>query len=106
MGAWRVTIPKPGGGERPLGIPTIRGRVVQTDVDNSTPVRCRSVSVPSANPFMPSQTPANGSARVADGGSGHADTLNPHPPRAASFTHGNDHVVRLLEGNWQHSLRR
>jgi hypothetical protein len=48
-----------------------------------TPVRWRSV------------TPAVGSAGMADGGSGHADTSNSGPTRAASQANLRDHAIWL-----------
>jgi hypothetical protein len=72
----------------------------------SNSVRWRSV-IPSANACLPSQTPADGSAGVADGGSGHADTMNSCPARAAAVSDLRDHAVRPRDNlRGRHCLRR
>lgn len=61
-------------------------------------VRGRSIGPFAANAALPSQAPADSATGVADGGSRHAVAGGTSDPaRAASFAHGNDHLVRLLE---------
>jgi hypothetical protein len=68
---------------------------------------CGSVSVViSAKAFTPVRTPAGGSADMAGGGSGHADTINSYPARAACFADLSDHAVRLMKRRRRHRLRR
>jgi hypothetical protein len=55
---------------------------------------------------MPSRTPADGSADMALGGSGHADIINSYPTRAACFTDLRDHAIRLMKRRDWHGLRR
>src|SRR6516165_8298495 len=50
--------------------------------------------------------PADGSAGLADGGSGHADALNSGPTWAAPQANLHDHVVRLSKWRWCYCLRR
>ena len=53
-----------------------------------------------------SGAPAVGSALLAHGGSGLADTVNHHPARAAAHTGLRDHVIRLSKRRWHRCLRR
>jgi hypothetical protein len=53
-----------------------------------------------------SGTPAVGSALLAHGGSGLADTVNHHPARAAAHTGLRDHVIRLSKRRWHRCSRR
>ena len=46
---------------------------------------------------MPSRTSADLSADMALGGSGHADTINSYPTRAACFSDLRGHPVRLMK---------
>ncbi len=66
-------------------------------------VRSTRTSGPTArwepNACVPSQTPADGSAGMADGGSGYAVTINSGPARAAAVSDMRDHAVRLR--NWR-----
>ena len=54
------------------------------------------VVIARANACMPSCTPAVMAACLANGGSGHADTMNPCPERSASVGDLRDHAVRLM----------
>ena len=54
----------------------------------------------------PSNTSANRAARLANGGSGHADATNASPKRAAAVSHLRDHAVRLRNRRGRHCLRR
>ena len=59
------------------------------------------VSVPpNASASTPSRTPAG----LADGGSGHADTINSYPTRAACIADLRDHAVRLMKRRGRHGL--
>ena len=77
------------------------------DVLPSVPADFGAVSVPAnANPSIPSRTPADLSADMAPGSSGHADTINPYPTRTARFADLRDHTVRLMKRRRRHCLRR
>ena len=43
---------------------------------------------------------------MALGGSGHADTINSDPTRAACFADLRDHAVRLMKRRGRHGMRR
>jgi hypothetical protein len=62
--------------------------------------------IPNASASTPARTPADLSADMALGGSGHADTINSYPTRAACFTDLRDHAVRLMKRPGRHCLRR
>ena len=62
--------------------------------------------VRSANASLPSHTPADGSARLADGGSCHANTIDSCPAGAAADSNLRHHVVRLRKRRRRHALRR
>jgi hypothetical protein len=47
---------------------------------------------------IPSRTPANLSADMALGGSGHADTINSYPKGTACLADLRDYAVRLMKG--------
>ena len=51
-----VTIPKPGGGERPLGIPTIRDRVVQSSAKLLLEPICEADLDPNAYGYRPKRS--------------------------------------------------
>ena len=60
--------------------------------------------IPNASASTPSRTPANLSADMALGGSGHADAINSYSTRAACFTNLRDHAVRLMKRHGRHGL--
>jgi retron-type reverse transcriptase len=66
----RVMIPKPGGGERPLGIPTIRDRVVQTAAKIVLDVRRQLLFPVRDNYFSRVTTTTSEAALGAAGGGG------------------------------------
>ena len=51
-------------------------------------------------------TPAVGSAILAHGGSGLADTVDHYPAHATALTNLHDHVIGLNKRRWHHCLRR
>ena len=74
-----------------------------------TPAICpkmsgRALVVVSANPSMPSRTPADFSADMAFGHSGHAHTINSCLERSASEGDLRDHAVRLVNRRNRHCL--
>ena len=79
------------------------GEVKQRECSSCLPGRFDDVSVPpNASASTPSRTPADFSADMALGGSGHADTINPYPTRATRFADLRDHAVRLMKWrDWQ-----
>jgi hypothetical protein len=68
--------------------------------------RLGSVSVVlNAKAFTICHTPADVAADLAFGGSGHADTINSYPTRAARCADLCDHAVRLMKRRRRHGLR-
>ena len=56
--------------------------------------------------IAPAVAPADHSAGMTDGGSGHADTINSGPKWAASQANLRDHAVRLRERRRRYCLCR
>ena len=56
--------------------------------------------------LAPAVAPADGSAGLPDGGSGHADTINSGSKWAASQANLRDHAIRLRNWRGRHCLRR
>ena len=54
----------------------------------------------------PAVASADHSASMADGASGHADTINSGPKRAASQANLREHTVRLRNRRWCYRVRR
>jgi hypothetical protein len=69
------------------------------------PARWRSL-VQDASASLPSHTPADGAAGLANGGSCHARTVHHCPARAAADGNLRNHAVRLRNRRGRHSVRK
>src|ERR1700693_6373059 len=104
----RVMIPKPGGGERPLGIPTIRDRVVQTAAKLVLEPIFEADLDPAAYGYRPGRSGADAIKEVhallcrgyTDVGGGDlskdSDTI-PHQDRSVARRIVDRHVLRLIK---------
>src|ERR1700730_3344611 len=98
----RVTVPKPGGGERPLGIPTIRDRVVQTAAKLLLESIFEADFDPHAYGYRPKRSAQDAIQKVEEllwSGYTDAPGLRPGPPLMGGHTRTGQTRVKLEQAS-------